>query len=215
MPEAQLLPNDHRRASWAHALRRNAGFLASLVVLAWGLEILDLILPGTIDGLGIRPRTLGGIFGIAFAPFLHQGFGHLASNTLPFLFLGGVVLIGGRALFIRVSLIIAALSGAALWTLGPGKTNHIGASMLIFGYLGFLVARGFVERSPVWTTISIAVLLLYGGMINGVLPGQPGVSWQGHLFGFLSGILAARIHFSPPAVGAGTRFRETGAGLRG
>lgn len=215
MPDTLFLPHDDRRASWFRALRRNAGFLASLVLIAWVLEILDLILPGTIDGFGIRPRTFGGIFGIAFAPFLHQGSGHLASNSLPFLFLGGIVLIGGRALFIRVSIVILALSGAALWTLGPGNTNHIGASMLIFGYLGFLIARGFVERSPVWTLVSIGVLVFYGGMIGGVLPGQPGVSWQGHLFGFIAGVIAARIHFSPPHRDRGTRFGETGSTLRG
>lgn len=195
----QLLPRDHRRESWTLALRRNAGFLTGFVLLVWVVEIFDFILPGSLDGFGIRPRTFGGVTGIAFAPILHGGFGHLASNTLPFLVLGGVVLIGGRELFIRVSVVILALSGAALWLLGPSNTSHIGASMLIFGYLGFLIARGFIERSLVWTFISIAVLVLYGGMIGGVFPGQPGVSWQGHLFGFLAGILSARIFFSPPS----------------
>ncbi len=204
MPSGLLLPRDHRRESWALALRRNAGFLASLVLLVWVLEILEFILPGSFDPFGIRPRTFGGITGIAFAPFLHGSFGHLASNTVPFLVLGGIVLMGGRELFVRVSIVILALSGAALWLLGPANTNHIGASMLIFGYLGFLIARGFVERSRTWTFVSIGVLVLYGGMIGGLLPGQPGISWQGHLFGFIAGIIAARIFFSPPAPRYGT-----------
>ena len=89
-----------------------------------------------------------------------------------------------------------AIGGGAVWTLGPGATNHIGASGLIFGYLGFLLARGIVERPGFWIVVSVLVVPLYGGMIAGVLPGQEGVSWQGHLFGFLGGIVAAKVLFT-------------------
>jgi membrane associated rhomboid family serine protease len=127
------------------------------------------------------------------SPFLHAGFGHLASNTLPFLALGGTVLLGGRRVFALVSILVVALGGVAVWMLGPGGTNHIGASLLIFGYLGFLLARGIVERSGFWIVVSLVVLVIYGGLIRGVLPGQTDVSWQGHLFGFLAGAFAARV----------------------
>lgn len=191
-----LLPADHRRDSFFAAVRANLGLLLGLAAIPWGLEILDFVLPGSLDRFGIRPRDLSGLTGIAAAPFLHQGFGHLASNTLPFLVLGGIVLIGGRRNFVNASLVILALAGGALWTLGPQGTNHIGASILVFGYLGFLLARGVIERSLFWTVTSVIVLVFYGGMISGVLPGEEGVSWQGHLFGFLAGILAARILFT-------------------
>ncbi len=179
--------------SWTRALRRHCGLLLSLVAIAWAVEILDWLMPGSFDRWGIRPRRLEGLSGIGLAPFLHGGFAHLASNTLPFLVLGGMVLMGGRRLFVLLSLSLITLAGGALWMLGPSGTNHIGASLLVFGYLGFLLARGIVERSLFWTAVSILVLIAYGGMMRGVVPGVPGVSWQGHLFGFLAGVVCAKL----------------------
>lgn len=196
MTPSSLLPAEHRRASWIAAVKANLGLLLLLAAIPWGIEILDFVLPGSFDRFGIRPRDLAGLPGIATAPFLHQGFGHLASNTLPFLVLGGIVLIGGRHFFVTTTLVILGLSGGALWTLGPSGTNHIGASILVFGYLGFLLARGIVERSGVWILVALIVLVTYGGMLAGVLPGEKGVSWQGHLFGFIAGLLTARIRFT-------------------
>ncbi|MEC5126773.1 rhomboid family intramembrane serine protease [Verrucomicrobiales bacterium BCK34] len=187
------LPTDHRREQWGLAMKDNLALLVGAVVIAWGLQIADLVTFSFLDNFGIKPRTLSGLFGILAAPFLHGGFGHLLSNTLPFLMLGGIVLIGGRKLFVAISLFIIAIGGGALWTVGPGGTNHIGASLLIFGYLGFLLARGVVEKSTFWIVVSVIVLVLYGGMLAGVLPGQEGISWQGHLFGFIAGVIGARV----------------------
>lgn len=187
------LPTDHRRQQWGLAMKNNLVLLFGAVAVAWGLQIADLVTFSFLDNFGIKPRTLSGIPGILAAPFLHGGFGHLISNTFPFLMLGGIVLIGGRKLFVAISLFIIATGGGALWTIGPAGTNHIGASLLIFGYLGFLLARGVVEKSTFWIVVSIVVLILYGGMLAGVLPGQQGISWQGHLFGFVAGVLGARV----------------------
>lgn len=192
------LPLDHRRDQLAKAVRENLVLLFGVVAIAWGLEIADFIFRGFFDQFGIRPRSVSGIGGVLAAPFLHLGFGHLISNTIPFLILGGVVLIGGRKVFVVSSLFIVAVGGMALWTLGPAGTNHIGASLLIFGYLGFLLARGIFEKSVFWIVVSIVTLVFYGGMLAGVLPGQPGISWQGHLFGFVAGVLAARVLFTRP-----------------
>lgn len=193
------LPLDHRRERITKAVRDNLMLLVGAVAIAWGLEIFDFVFRGFSDHFGIRPRTSSGLIGVFAAPFLHLGFGHLISNTIPFFVLGGVVLIGGRKVFLVSSLFIIAVGGMALWTLGPPGTNHIGASLLIFGYLGFLLARGIFEKSGFWIVVSIITLVFYGGMLAGVLPGQPGISWQGHLFGFLSGVLAARVLFTRPA----------------
>jgi len=193
---SHTLPLDHRRDQIVGAIKDNLSLLFGLVAIAWALEIVDIILFGSLDYFGIQPRTIHGLFGVAATPFLHLGFGHLISNTLPFLILGGIVLIGGRKVFLLASLLILAIGGGAVWTLGPGATNHIGASGLIFGYLGFLLARGIVEKSVFWIAVSLIVLVLYGGMIAGVLPGQAGVSWQGHLFGLLGGIVAAKVLFT-------------------
>jgi membrane associated rhomboid family serine protease len=187
------LPTDHRRQQWGLAIKDNLVLLFGAVLIAWGLQIADLVTFSFLDNFGIKPRTLSGIPGILAAPFLHGDFGHLVSNTIPFLMLGSIVLIGGRRLFVAISLFIIAIGGGALWTMGPSGTNHIGASLLIFGYLGFLLARGVVEKSTFWIVVSVAVLILYGGMLAGVLPGQEGISWQGHLFGFFAGILGARV----------------------
>ena len=153
------LPLDHRREQLTKAVRDNLVLLFGFVAIAWGLEIVDLLFRGFFDQFGIRPRSISGIGGVLAAPFLHLGFGHLISNTLPFLVLGGVVLIGGRKVFVLSSLFIIAVGGMALWTLGPPGTNHIGASLLIFGYLGFLLARGIFEKSVFWIVVSIVTLL--------------------------------------------------------
>lgn len=190
------LPVDHRTRRIAGAIRGNLALLLGLAAAGWALEILDFVLFGSLDQFGIRPRSTAGIWGIVMSPFLHAGFGHLASNTLPFLALGGTVLLGGRRVFALASILVVALGGAAVWMIGPGGTNHIGASLLIFGYLGFLLARGIVERSGFWILVSLVVLVIYGGLLRGVLPGQTGISWQGHLFGFLAGAFAARVLFT-------------------
>ncbi|MDF1825661.1 MAG: rhomboid family intramembrane serine protease [Verrucomicrobiales bacterium] len=204
MKSPPALPTDHRRDQLAKAVKDNLALLFGAVAIAWGLELLDTILLGFFDRFGIQPRSLSGLSGVVTSPFLHLGFGHLLSNTLPFLMLGGIVLIGGRKVFMMATLFIVAVGGMALWTLGPSGTNHVGASGLIFGYLGFLLARGIVEKSSFWILVSVVTLILYGGMLGGVFPGQPGISWQGHLFGFVAGLLAARVMFTrqkPVAVG--------------
>lgn len=202
MKNPPALPSDHRRDQLVIAIKDNLALLSGAVGIAWGLEIIDTILFGALDHFGIQPRSVSGLPGVITSPFLHLGFGHLLSNTLPFLVLGGVVLIGGKKVFLHASLFIIAVGGMALWTLGPGGTNHLGASGLIFGYLGFLLTRGVVEKSGFWIAVSILTLILYGGMLGGVLPGQPGISWQGHLFGFVAGILAARVMFTRERVPA-------------
>ena len=186
---------NNRSRQFTKAIKDNLIILLGAVAFLWGLEILDTILLRFLDRFGIQPRSLGGLSGVLTSLFLHLGFGHLISNTIPFLILGGIVLIGGRKVFLKATLFIILVGGLALWAFGPSATNHIGASGLIFGYLGFLFARGIFEKSIFWIIVSVIILFLYGGMLRGVFPGQPGISWQGHLFGFLAGILAARVIF--------------------
>jgi membrane associated rhomboid family serine protease len=162
----------------------------------WAIEIIDLIPGLQLDRHGIRPRTIAGIGGIALAPFLHGDFAHLISNSLPFLILGGLVMAGGRGIFLGTTLFVIVAGGLGVWLTGASHSNHIGASGLVFGYLGFLLSRGIVEKSLLWILLAVAVLIAYGGILYGVLPGQPGISWQGHLFGFLAGMIAAWGFFS-------------------
>jgi membrane associated rhomboid family serine protease len=175
-------------------LRNHAFLLGGLVGLAWAIELVDtLLLNGNLDRLGIRPLSPAGLWGIFFAPFLHGGFRHLISNTVPFLVLGWLIMARDIQEFFAVSVIAALLSGLGTWLFGGINTLHIGASGVVFGYFGYLVTRAYFERSLGSIAIALLVIALFGGMIWGILPVQVGISWQGHLFGFLGGIVAARL----------------------
>lgn len=175
-------------------LKAQAAVLLGLLALMWVVEFLDLfVFRGMLDIFGIRPGDPRGLWGIVFAPFLHAGFGHLLANTVPFLVLGWLVMLREISDFVVVTIVTMLVSGLGVWLSGGVNTIHLGASGLIFGYLGYLLLRGYFERSFVSILFSVAVGLLYGGLIWGVLPTQLGVSWQAHLFGFIGGGLAARL----------------------
>ncbi len=175
-------------------LQTQAIILGGWVALMWIIELVDVfIFARKLDLYGILPRNPIGLRGILFAPFLHGGFSHLISNTIPFLVLGWFVMLQETSDFFVVTTITMLVGGFGVWLLGAPNSVHIGASVLIFGYLGFLLFRGFFERNLPSIFLSILVGFLYGGLVWGVLPSQPHVSWQGHLFGFIGGILAARL----------------------
>ena len=164
--------------------------VVALLAVMWAAEIVDLI-PGTpFDRWGIRPRTVRGLFGIPLAPFLHSGFGHLFANTIPFLVLGAFIAIGDLRRFVQVTVIVGLTSGLGTWLFASPGTVHIGASGLVFGYLTYLVVRGFFAGKVLWVVGGLVVLLFYGGILWGLLP-RPGISWTGHVFGALGGVLAA------------------------
>ena len=164
--------------------------VGGMLAVMWAVEIVDL-LPGVdLDGWGIRPRTTRGLVGIPLAPFLHSGIGHLVANTIPFALLGAFIALGDAARFVRITVIIALASGLGVWLLGSGGTIHLGASGLVFGYLTYLVTRGFFAGRVLWILGGVVTLLFYGGILWGLLP-RPGVSFTGHLFGAAGGVLAA------------------------
>jgi membrane associated rhomboid family serine protease len=181
-----------------------AKVLGGLLVVMWVLEIVDAVLGGSLDQFGIRPRSTDGLVGLAASPFLHGGFEHLVSNTIPFAVLGFLTMVHGVGTFWRVSLFAALVGGLLVWLVGASNSVHIGASGVIFGYFGFLLAMGFFERSAKAILIAVLVGLGYGGLIFGVLPSQPGVSWEGHLFGFLAGGTSAWMLASAARRRAGT-----------
>ncbi len=180
-------------------IRAQVAILGTAVGLMWGLEILDIFLGGALNRFGIQPHSLVGLRGILFAPFLHGGLLHLTLNTVPFVILGWFVMLRRTSDFFTVTAIVMLISGLGVWLFAPSFTNHIGASGVVFGYFGFLLSRGYFERSFGAIAMSIVVGLLYGGMIWGVFPLQYGISWQGHLFGFIGGIVAARLLSTPKA----------------
>ena len=169
-----------------------AAFVMLLLLAGlWMLEVLDQLSGNQLDQLGIQARDVDGMPEIFTAPFLHAGWDHLISNSLPFVVLGFLVLLSGLARWLAASLIIIVVSGLAAWSLTPANTIILGASGLIFGWLTYLLARGIWSRRPAQVVIAVLVLLLYGGLIWGVLPGVAGVSWQAHLGGAIGGVIAA------------------------
>ena len=174
-------------------IKTQAIILATFVAIFWLLEILDqFVFRGSLDIFGIIPHQVIGLRGILFAPFLHGDFPHLIANTVPLLILGWLVMLQETSDFFIVTGLTMLVGGLGVWLFAAPGSIHIGASILIFGYLGFLLLRGYFQRNIPSILLSILVFLLYGGTIWGVLPSRPGISWQGHLFGFLGGVLAAK-----------------------
>ena len=142
---------------------------------------------------GIEPRELDGLDGIVWAPFLHGGFDHLIGNTIPFLLLGFAVALGGIARVIIVTGVVAVVGGLGTWLVAPANTVHIGASGIVFGYAAYLVARGVFSRSVGQIVLGVVVLAVWGTtLLRGLVP-ETGISWQGHLFGAIGGVVAARL----------------------
>ncbi|MEM1252891.1 MAG: rhomboid family intramembrane serine protease [Cyanobacteria bacterium P01_H01_bin.21] len=175
--------------------------LGLVLVTLWSIEIIDfLVFGGRLDRYGIRPRSLSGLWGIVFAPLLHGGFSHLIANTVPMLTLSWWVMLRSIGTWLAATVMITVIGGAGTWLIARGGSVHIGASGLIFGYLGFLLGRGYYERTMGAIAISLFILVTYGAMFWGLLPTQPGISWEGHLFGFIGGIVAAYWLTSKPDI---------------
>ena len=175
----------------------NQPFALLLVPIAamWIIEIIDSLFFGQkLNTYGIVPRDRSGLIGIPLSPFLHGGFGHLMSNTVPLLVLGSLVLLSSTKQFLQITATIILVGGLGVWLFAIGSNEcHIGASGVVFGYFGYLVVRGYFERTIPSLVVAAIVIFMYGGgMIFGMLPVTPGVSWEGHLFGFLAGAFAAR-----------------------
>jgi len=175
-------------------LKVQALILFGFVSLLWVLELVDtFLLLGYLDRFGIKPREIDGLWGILFAPFLHGGIRHLAANTGPLIILGWFVMWRRTRDWFYVAAIGSLIGGLGVGLVGSAHSVHIGASILCFAFLGYLMLRGWFDRRVVPIVGSIVIAALYGGLLFGVLPGRAGVSWEGHLFGFIGGIVAARL----------------------
>ena len=165
--------------------------IGSLAVM-WVVEIINGFIGHRLSVWGILPRTTSGLIGIPLSPFLHGSFNHVLSNTIPFLVLGGLVGLRGGQKLVGTSLFIIVVGGAGVWLLGR-PAIHVGASGLVFGYFGYLVANGWFDRRPISILAAIAVIVVYGSLVFGVIPTTGFVSWEAHLFGLLAGVLSARL----------------------
>jgi membrane associated rhomboid family serine protease len=149
--------------------------------------------------LGLVPRSVHGLIGVVTAPLLHGGWPHLWSNLVPLLIFGLLIMLGSVRQFIAVTILVWLVSGLGLWALGPAHTVTVGASGLVFGWLAYLVTRGVFTRNLGQIVIGVVLLVLWGGVFwTGIVKvaaadiiGAVSISWQGHLFGAIGGVLAA------------------------
>jgi membrane associated rhomboid family serine protease len=167
--------------------------LGLIVALMWVAEIVDTAAGHSLDGYGIEPRDDDGLVGIAAAPFLHAGFGHLAANTVPLVAMGVAIAFAGARRVLVVTAIVALVSGLGTWLIAPSGTVHIGASGVVFGYATYLLSRGVFNRDLLELAIGVLVAVVWGGALLGGLLPEEGISWQGHLFGAVGGILTAAV----------------------
>lgn len=174
-----------------HNLRRRVGIIAAFIGAIWLVEIVDTVaFAGRLQYFGILPRTEQGLLGILLAPLLHGGAAHLIANTGGLLIFGGLVMLRSEGHFWTVTIVGALASGIGTWIFGrPGV--HIGASGIVFAYFGYLLFTGFFERRIGPLLLSVAVFVIWGPTLYGVLPTERGSSWEGHVFGLIGGTLAA------------------------
>jgi membrane associated rhomboid family serine protease len=188
-----MLDGMDRRPTSDDPIVRGFILIAALVALMWVVEAIDQVADGRLDAYGIVPRDVDGLDGVAFAPFLHAGWDHLIGNTVPFLVLGFAIAFGGIARVATVTVIVALVGGLGTWLVAPSNTIHIGASGIVFGFAAYLVARGVYSRSVAQIALGLVVLAVWGTtLLRGLVP-EDGISWQGHLFGAIGGVLAARL----------------------
>ncbi|MFC3966470.1 rhomboid family protein [Nocardia jiangsuensis] len=171
---------------WAQAAALMLGFVA----LLYGIEGVDSLQGVDLDSEGIRPRDPDGLWGVIWAPLLHGNWDHLMGNTLPVLILGFLTLLSGIGRGLAATALIWLIAGAGTWLIGGAGTVHVGASSLVFGWLTYLISRGWFARNLTQIVVGLVVFAIYGSLLWGVLPGQPMISWQGHLFGAVGGLVA-------------------------
>ena len=182
-----------RRPRGTPASVRALTVIGAFVALLYVIELVDTVLNHRLDQEGVEPQQTDGLLGILFAPLLHAGWEHLIGNTVPLLVLGFLILLSGVRLWFQVTAIVWVVGGLGTWLVASPNTVHLGASVLIFGWLVFLLLRGFVSGRFRQILLGLVILFLYGGILWSVLPGQPGISWQGHLFGAVGGAIAALV----------------------
>ncbi|MFD8415902.1 rhomboid family intramembrane serine protease [Streptomyces sp. NPDC059650] len=186
---------------WSRTERTKAAakLMLGWVALLWVLEAVDYATGHALDQYGVVARDPGSLTGIVTGSFLHFGFDHVASNSVPLLVLGFIAALSGIRRFLAVCGIIILAEGIGTWLISPPNTMTLGASGVVFGLFGYLLVRGFVERRVLGIAVSLGVAAVWGStMLTGVLPIHEGVSWQGHLCGLAAGIATA-IHHRRPA----------------
>ena len=176
--------------------KQKVSLLASLIAAIWAVSIFGFVFDSFVRTFALVPREVWHLPGVIAMPFLHQGFGHLLANTIPLAVFGGLLLTRGADYFLRALFFVAVGSGLLLWLFGR-HAAHIGASGVVFGLFGLLIARAVFTKSFESLVIGGGVMLGYGGLVWGVLPSDSSISWDGHLAGLVAGVATARFLNEP------------------
>ncbi|HEU5473169.1 MAG TPA: rhomboid family intramembrane serine protease [Actinophytocola sp.] len=174
-------------------LGRAASLMVTFLAVLWAVELVNLATGRELARAGgIRPRDPESLIDVATSPFLHGSLEHLASNALPLFSLGFIAALTGLKRFLLMTLTIIVVSGVGVWLFSPENSISVGASGIVFGYFGYLLMRGLVDRRPVDIVVSLGVALAFGYVMwNSIGFGATGISWQGHVCGFIGGMVAA------------------------
>lgn len=172
------------------AIKDNSWFVFKLLALLWGINLLNFLFKYRLNYLGIYPRSVRGLIGILFSPFLHGGFDHLFYNSIPLFLLADLILAQGSLVFYHVTLFVILFGGFFIWLCGR-RAIHIGSSTLVMGYFGFLLGNAYYHFTMTAILLALICLYYFSGLFMALLPGKRGISWEGHVFGFLSGVLGA------------------------
>ena len=182
--EPPLDPN-----SWSGALI----IMSAFVAVVWVVQFVNAADNYDLDRFGLRPRQLDGLWGVVTMPFLHVSYDHLLSNTIPLLAIGWIVLLSGLRLWLIVTGLVMAAGGLLTWLVAP-HSLLVGASGLVFGWLGYLLARAYFSRKLKWIVVAVLVLAFFGSLLFGMFPTlHSHVSWQAHLCGFAAGVGAGAL----------------------
>lgn len=172
-------------------VKRGAIVFGSMLGTMGTVSVLNAITAGSINRMfGLIPRTADGAWGIVLHPLLHANAAHLGMNAVGLLVIGGTVYLRSERDFWRVTLFGVLIGGGATWLVGR-PALHIGASGLVFAYLGYLLTTGWFDRKLTSVAVSIGATVVWGSALFGLSPLQAGISWELHLFGLLGGVVGA------------------------
>ncbi|MDZ7626345.1 MAG: rhomboid family intramembrane serine protease [Ignavibacteriaceae bacterium] len=156
----------------------------------WAVHLISLLLDEDLSKLGLLPRNLVGLLGIFTSPLIHADFSHLISNTIPLIILGWIIFSFYPRLSYLLFVFIYLLTGLLVWIFAR-QVFHIGASGIVYGFVSFLFFSGIFRRDNTSIALALVITFLYGGLVWGMIPGWKGISWESHLFGAITGLIAA------------------------
>ncbi len=176
-------------------------FLVPLLfpVILWIVHLISFVFHIDFTRMGILPRNLAGLLGIITSPMVHGDFSHLISNTVPLVILGWIIFFFYPKVSYLAFGFIYFFTGLLVWIFAR-QVYHIGASGIVYGFVSFLFFSGIFRRDNKSISLALIITFLYGGLVWGMIPGWKGISWEAHLFGAITGLVAAYLFrkINPP-----------------